>query len=188
LCGQVHPIHIHGYPWRKFRNSEYEKNEEIQIIAIICQIAREREKPYTRRLLPDFLMPGCVIRLDKALEAYRAAVDHLDIEHACSIMLCIDERTARKHLDRIDTAIGQASLRLAGTIALQPELGELPKRTPDSTPLTVLTRLLETESRARLRSGEITPTPGILSLLQKIRWENFLNQPSACVVTKGRPP
>jgi hypothetical protein len=181
-------MHIHGYPWRKFRNSEYEINEEIQIITIICPIARESGKPYTCRLLPDFLMPGCIIRLDKALEAYSATVDHLDIEHACSVMLCIDERTARKHLARIDSAIQQASLRLAGNIALQPELGELPKITPDSTPLTVLTRLLETESRARLRSGEITPTPGILSHIQKIMWEIFLDQPTACVMTNRNPP
>jgi len=188
LCGQVHPIHIHGYPRRKVRNPEFEKNDEIQILVIICPIARKSGKPYTRRLLPDFLMPGCVIRLDKVLEAYRTGIDHLDIGHACSVMLCLEERTARKHLNRINTAIQQANLSLAKTIALQPELGELPKTTPDSTPLTVFTRLFEAESRARLRSGKITPTPGILSLIQKSMWEIFLNHPSACVFSKHHPP
>ena len=188
MCGHVHPLHIHGYPWRKFRNSQYEENEEIRIIIIICPISQKDRKPYSRRLLPDFLMPGCVIRLDNAFEAYRASVDNFDIEHACSIMLCIDERTARKHLERINAAIRQASLRLAETIALHPELGELPKATPDSTPLTVFIRLHGTETWARLRSGEITQTPGVLSIIQKIQWKIFLNQPSACVVTKPRPP
>lgn len=160
----------------------------MQIFTIICPIARKSGKPYTRRLLPDFLMPGCVIRLDNAFKAYRAAVDHPDIEEACLTMLCIDERTARKHLDRIDAAIRQASLELAGIIALQPELGDLPETTPDSTPLTVLTRLHKAESRARLRSGNTKPTPGILSLLQKAKWEIFLNHPTTCAVTKRKPP
>lgn len=151
-------------------------------------IARENKKPYTRRLLPDFLMPGCVIRLDYAFEAYKASVDHFDIEHACSTMLCIDERTARKHLSRLDVAVRQASLRLAGTIAHQPELGDLPISTPDSTPLAVLSRLTEAETWARLRSGEVILTLGILSHIQKIRWEFFLKQPSCCVMPKPLPP
>ena len=151
-------------------------------------IARADKKPYTRRLLPDFLIPGCVIRLDNAYEAYKVSSLHLDIEHACSTMLCIDERTARKHLSRLDAAVRQASLILAGTIAHQPEFGDLPKTTPDITPLAVLANLLEAARLAGLRSGKMTPSQGILFHIQKIRWEFYLKRPSGCVVPKPLPP
>ena len=170
------------------RNSDYEKNEAIQIITIICKTAKQQGKPYTRRLLPDFLMPGCVIRLDKALEAYKLTQHSCDIELACQTMLCIDERTARKHMDCIENAIQQANVKLAETIAQSPEAGDLPDVTPESTPLIILTSLRDALFRARLRSGTSTPVPSILSFLQQIRWQFFSNRPLATVTTKQQPP
>ena len=188
MCGHVHLLRIHAYLWRKVRNSEYEKNDSIQIISIICKIAKANGKPYTRRLLPDFIVPGCVIMLNRVLKAYKAKTAPLNIEDACSTMLCIDTRTARKHLARIENAIRQTNVRLAETIAHQPELGELPCSTPDRTPLDDLERLLETKAMARLRSGDRTPEQGILSHIQKTKWDIFLNQPSTCVQTSPQPP
>ena len=170
------------------RNSDYEKNEAIQIITIICKIAKQQGKPYTHRLLPDFLMPGCVIRLDKAFDAYKLTRHSHDIELACQTMLCIDERTARKHMDCIETTIRQANIKLAETIAQSPEAGDLPDITPESTPLIVLTSLLDALFRVRLRSGTATPVPSILSFIHQIRWHFFSNRPSATVTTKQQPP
>ena len=188
LCGHVHSLRIHANLWRKIRNSEYEVNDEVQIISIICKTAKKNGNPYTRRLLPEFIIPGCVIMLDRAFAAYKMRTVSQNIEDACSTMLCIDTRTAQKHLTRIETAIKLTSLRLAETIARQPELGDLPYSTPDFTLLEVLERLFETKAIASLRSGDRRQTQGILSHIQETKWGIFLNRPSTCVKTKLHPP
>ena len=77
---------------------------------MICKGAKKLGKQYTKRLLPDFLLPHRVIRSDKTLEAQQE--DPGELEKVCSILGCIDFRTARKYLEYGEKAIKKASLAI----------------------------------------------------------------------------
>ncbi len=77
---------------------------------MICKRAKERGKKYTKRLLPDFLLPYRVVRSDKTLEALQKSSHKLD--EVCSILGCIDFRTAREYLEYGKKAVKKASLAI----------------------------------------------------------------------------
>ena len=79
----VHPGRIHGYVERKFRHRQLWENVAIIIPVILCPIARAEKSQYTKRLLPDFLTPYSVIRLDYLLRSeipFRSVVVHENFE------------------------------------------------------------------------------------------------------------
>ena len=117
---------------RKYRDRESGENITIIIPVIICLIARARAKQYTKRLLPNFLTPHSVIRLDHLLEA--ADLPETDRTEAavCDLLGCLDPRTARYQMRRLTTAIQVVSLELARRRAAMPELGELPEISPET--------------------------------------------------------
>ncbi|NQT60057.1 MAG: hypothetical protein HQ557_13825 [Bacteroidetes bacterium] len=77
---------------------------------MICKRAKELGKKYTKRLLPDFLLPYRVVRSDKTLEALQKSSHKLD--EVCSILGCIDFRTAREYLEYGKKAIKKSSLAI----------------------------------------------------------------------------
>lgn len=77
---------------------------------MICKEAKKLKNKYTKRLLPDFLLPYRVIRSDKTLEAQQE--DPGVLEKVCSILGCIDLRTARTYLEYGKKAIKRASLAI----------------------------------------------------------------------------
>lgn len=104
---------IHSYPLRSFRSQDTGENKWIRIIVVICEMARILGKKYTKRLLPDFLLPHGIIRSDKLLEAIEDEPDKTRSRNVCSKLGCIDLRTARKYLNRFKMAVERASLALA---------------------------------------------------------------------------
>ena len=58
---------------RKYREREQQENVAIIIPVILCLVARAQKTQYTKRLLPEFLIPHSVIRLDNLLEAAELA-------------------------------------------------------------------------------------------------------------------
>lgn len=120
LCGEIHPLQIHSYPKRCWRNPVSLKNERIRIITIICEKSKEAGNQYTKRLLPDFLLPGKVIRADLTLKSVEEARDPLNAERASSILGCIDLRTARKYLRYGYLAIKKACVSLAEKLSRFP--------------------------------------------------------------------
>lgn len=78
------------------------------------------------RLLPDFLVPHGVIRSDKVLEAVG------NIEKVCSILGCIDSRTARKYLTRFNEAIERISLSLTERLSHYPKEDLIPSYRPET--------------------------------------------------------
>ena len=54
---------------RNYRDRESRKNTSIVILVIMCLYARDQKEQYTKRLLPEFLIPRSVIRLDYLQEA-----------------------------------------------------------------------------------------------------------------------
>jgi len=82
---------------------------------MICKGAKNLGEKYTKRLLPDFLLPYRVIRSDKILEAQQEAQqeDSEELGKVCSLLGCIDLRTARKYLEYGKKSIKKASLAIA---------------------------------------------------------------------------
>lgn len=145
--------------------------------------------PYTKRLLPDFLIPRCVIRLDHLLEAAADAHPGGGVEKTCRILGCIDTRTARTHLKRFEQAVAAVAVQLAERRAMAPELGELPQTTPQSLPLARLQVLYRTEREAALRAGAGASEPiSLRQMLQALLWKLPGKKPSTCACWPPRAP
>lgn len=123
----MHPLRIHGYPERKFRNPDSGENETIRIVSIRCEVARREGAAFTRRVLPEFLIPHCLIRLDLVEQAAALPVAERTTEQVCTLLGCVDARTARRHLERFVEAVKRASLWPAERRSRTPELGDLPR-------------------------------------------------------------
>lgn len=189
MCGEIHRLYVHGYPHRCCRDRESGENERIDVVAILCPIAQAAGKPYSKRLLPDFLIPRCVIRLDDLVEAAEEVRPGKDVEKTCRILGCIDARTARTHLKRLDHAIATAAVQLVERRAMAPELGELPHTTPQTVPLARLEALCRTESEAALRAGAGTSEPSSLrQILQAVLWKPCGKKPSTYACWSSRAP
>jgi hypothetical protein len=96
VCGTLYPARIHGYVERKYRDRECQHNVTIVIPVILCPLARALTRQYTKRLLPRFMIPHSVIRLDYLLEAADPAKSGGSEEAVCELIGCLDPRTARR--------------------------------------------------------------------------------------------
>ena len=105
MCETVHPGHINGYVDRNYRDRETRENIQIIIPVIFCSWAQEQGKQYTKRLLPEFLIPPSVIRLDYLLEAAEVSAEERTTERVCEILGCIDPRTAGRLLAALNDAV-----------------------------------------------------------------------------------
>jgi hypothetical protein len=189
LCGVVHPGRIHDYVERKYRDREKRENTVIVVPVIVCSIAQDQGKQYTKRLLPDFLIPRSVIRLDYVLEAARLPANEQSMERVCDLLGCIDPRTARSRMRALTEAIGEVSLDLSRERASRPELGEVPHTSPDTSLLERLEGLYEAECSARERAGTSWPLPPSLrQLLQAAMGKHRGEKPSTSVSSPARPP
>lgn len=92
------------------------------------------------RLLPDFLVPYGVIRSDKVLKVVGNSEGNID--KICSILGCIDSRTARKYLTRFNEAIERTSLSLAERLSHHPKDELIPSYQPDTPILTSVYALI----------------------------------------------
>lgn len=134
LCNQIHPLKVHSYPARSYINPEYEERKWIRIIVIICKIAKAQGEVFTKRLLPDFLVPFGVIRSDKVLDVLEK--ESISIEDASFILGCIDYRTVRKYLKNGRQAVRDASIALAERISHFPGISLERSFSPDTLFLT----------------------------------------------------
>ncbi len=143
LCGTTHPLRIHSYPKRYYRDPLTGENVRIRIITIICMTAKNDSKPYTKRLLPDFLLPGRVIRSDKVMEALKSNENSRSMERVCEILGCIDFRTGGKALLCGLQAINKACLYMEERLAsFSVRHTRMPVR-PDTPLLTIFSSLVE---------------------------------------------
>ena len=186
LCGEVHPLEIHSYVARSYRDPESLEDVWIKIPVRSCAAAKTLGRQYTKRLLPDFLIPFARMRLDTVVEAGRGKESGSSLEECCRIIGCTDLRTARMHLARLTEAAKAVALSLAERQAAAVHLYE---HTSDIRPLTPLERLDELwrrEEEARLRSGFENLNPGELRpLLQAALWKSERNVLMSYV---SRPP
>lgn len=174
---------------RKYRDRDTGENIAIVIPVIRCSLAQEQGKQYTKRLLPAFLIPRCVIRLDHVLEAAELPAEEQTAERACEILGCIDPRTARRRVAAVKEAINHVTLEFSHRRASTPELGDVPVSTPDSSAPDVLWLHYLAELSAQERAGSAAPPLASLeSFLQAALWKIAQKKPSSCVSAPGCPP
>jgi hypothetical protein len=168
----VHPLVIHSYVSRSYRDPESQEDVWIIIPVRYCSTAKALGRQYTERLLPNFLIPYARMRLDKVIEASRGKESGSILEECCRILGCIDLRTARMHLRRLDEALKEVALMLAerqaAAVHLHPPTSQL-------RPLTSLERaeeLLALEEEVHLRAGGSSRrSPALRPLLQALLWK-----------------
>lgn len=142
LCNTIHPLIINSYPSRCFRNPETCTNDRIKVIQIYCPKAKDQGKTYTKRLLPDFLVPYGVIRADKVIEATKDE-ENINIEQICQILGCVDFRTARKYFKRFSNTVSVISIALAEKLSEYPKENLIPSFNPELSPLSYTHLLIE---------------------------------------------
>jgi len=188
LCGVVHTGRIHYYVNRKYRDRERRENITIVIPVIICLIARARGMQYTKRLLPDFLTPHSVIRLDHLLEAADLPESERTEDVVCDLLGCLDPRTARHQISRLTDAIRTVSLDLTRRRTAMLELGDLPESTPETPPKVRLLMLFEAELRAGERAGGMYSLPSLRQLLQAAMGKDPGTKPLNYASPLAQPP
>ena len=137
------------------------------MVCVICVIAQAQGLQYTKRILPDFLVPGCVIRLDATIAAVEAGIGTPELlDEGCSLMGCIDERTIKRHVVLATASIQRANLHLRETMAWGPETWESPVLPPDVGALETLRRLLGVFLLGLARRGREERRPTERALVQ----------------------
>jgi hypothetical protein len=134
--------------------------------------------------LPDFLIPRCVVRLDYLIEATRKR----GLEDICRVLGCLDVRTARKHLKRLESAAQATALEIAERGAATPELGAVPTVDPTASSFTRLLSQFERNQQATIRSGDVTATATLRQLIQATLGKPLGNKPSTSASESPRPP
>jgi hypothetical protein len=155
---------------------------------IICREAFSQGMQYTKRLLPEFLTPRSVIRLDYLLEAADLPEGERTENAVCDLLGCIDPRTARHQISRLTNAIKTVSLDLARRRAAMLELGDLPESTPEVPPMERLQMLLDAELRAGERAGAMYSPPPLRQLLQAVLRKDPGKKPLNRASPLAQPP
>lgn len=129
LCGQVHELKIHSYPRRKVRVPETCANATIIIVVIVCATAKEQGEQYSKRILPPFVAPYCVIRRDAVMDYLRRhPTGTMHYRMALSMLGALDKRTIRRHLAEALAFIGTATMQIADLLAQMAFFGTMPPR------------------------------------------------------------
>jgi len=91
--------------WRTVRSPELGQNTEVTIVSIICGRAKEAGKPYSKRILPPFVIPYCQIGREGVM-AYlgRFPDGRIVYRFGNELLGARDIRTIRRHI-----AMGLAS-------------------------------------------------------------------------------
>lgn len=153
LCGQLHPLKVHSYVDRNVRVPETCSNDTILIIVILCATAKAEDRQYTKRILPPFVVPFCVIRRDQVLEYLKAHPQgELHYRHALETLGALDKRTIRRHLAEAGRLLEEAMRETAVVLAENPFWATLPERPVGQRELEYLEAAAAEVHRARRRA------------------------------------
>lgn len=127
MCGEIHPLQVHCYPERKIRDPKQGTNQIILIVSILCERAKQLGKQYTKRMLPEFVIPECNIRHDRVLAVVAGQqAERIDISLAGEILGTVCERTIRRHVRAIEGMITEAMKEAAELLATLLSFGVVP--------------------------------------------------------------
>jgi len=158
----------------------------IKVPVRYCRRAKALGRQYTRRLLPGFLIPFARMRLDNVIDAGRERERGNTVEECCRIIGCIDLRTARVHLKRLEEAAKIVARTLAENQAASIHLHQSDYSLSPLTTLGRLEKLLDRKKEGQLRSGDgLCRPPGLRSLLQAELWKKKQKVPTSYA---SRPP
>jgi hypothetical protein len=158
----------------------------IEVPVRYCSRAKALGRQCTKRLLPNFLIPFARMRLDNVIEAGRERAGGSTVEECCRIMGCIDLRTARMHLKRLEEAVKTVALTLAESQAASVHLHKTDDPLRPLSPLGRLEKLLDRQKEGQLRAGNSRCRPPALqSLLQAELWKKKRKSLTSYV---SRPP
>ena len=165
LCGEIHVLRVHALLWRKIRSPEEGSNTDIIIIAIICRMAKQLGKQYTKRILPPFVIPYCVICREAVLEYLcRFSDGTLHSEIASKMFGTVDIPTMRRHLHVVLTEIQTAALLIIRFFAEIPSLAKVPEGKGNEPEWQYLGKTAEEMSRAsvKVRPGTAVMLPPLV--------------------------
>jgi len=132
LCNTIHLMSIHSHPDLKYRDPETGPNCRMSVVCVSYAVTFARGRQYTKRRFPDFLVCGCIIRLDATFVAIEAGTGTTAlIEAACVLMGCVDDRTVKRHVALASATVRLVNLRKREIIAENPETAAKPDITPD---------------------------------------------------------
>lgn len=110
------------------------------VATIICGASRGTGRQYTKRILPEHLIPrspfwseGLVKLLERGRDGYPGFTDA-----ACDALGCLDPRTARKHIRFVRAACEAKLPVLAEVLAFASGPSEGPAFAPDTNPFVIL--------------------------------------------------
>ena len=127
LCGVLHPVRIHSYCPRLVRCADG-LNRQIVIVSIFCETAKQAGRPYTKRILPSFVIPECNIRLDLVVQLMEAAgTDAVSYDQAYVLVGSACERTIDRHLYWARRLIAATVLEAIELLATLAPFGVLPE-------------------------------------------------------------
>lgn len=177
---------IHSCVARSYRDPESMEDVWIEVPVCSCSRAKALGRQWTKRFLPDFLIPFARMRLDKVIEAGRERAGGSTVEECCRIIGCIDLRTARMHLKRLEETAKTEALTLAESQAAAVHLYETDSPLRPLAPLERLEKLLDRQKEGQLRVGNSRCRPPALqSLLQAELWKKKRKSLTSYV---SRPP
>lgn len=149
LCGTAHAVQIHAYCKRLVRCPDG-RNHEFLIVVIICEWARRAGTPYTKRILPPFVIPECNIRLDLVLRLREQhPTDRSARDNACALIGSACERTIARHLQGAEDNIAATLLAVNELVAELTPFGALPAVHVGEAGLTQLRRSVAALEAAR---------------------------------------
>jgi len=164
LCGEHHELVFHSYPWRWSVGNDGERNH-IRVVTILCTASRTAGRPYTKRILPEHLIPRSPFWSDHLVKLLGEKQNNASAlaDAACEALGCIDPRTARKHLRHVRAACDAKLPVLAGFLAVAPDQTEGPTFPPGTNIFVILSLLwkkfldVERELSGSLSAASLVP-------------------------------
>ena len=189
LCGGYHELEFHSFPLR-WSSAADGVRQRIRVVTILCHVARGIGCQYTRRMLPEHLIPRSPLRsekLVKLLEDEREQ-DPGFTDMACEALGCIDPRTARKHISGLRAAVDAKLPILAELLVSTPAPIDSAAFPPGTKPFVILIHLWDRFLKA---AQELSGSLAAASL-EKLLWlgpgfESFRHFNRSCIPIPGLP-
>ena len=161
MCGTAHAVQIHAYLRRLVRCADG-VNHRIAIVSIICERAKQAGSQYTKRILPEFVIPECNIRLDLVVQLMEQLADdddEVDYDQAYALVGSACERTIDRHLDWARRLMAATVLEAIEVLATLAPFGVLPEVPLGVAALAQLHLTLATLDAARRSAHGATAKP-----------------------------
>ncbi len=121
---------------------------QINVVTILCRALIGTGRQWTKRILPEHLIPRSPLWSEKLVELLEGQqdADRGLADVACAALGCVDPRTARKHIRALRAAAAAKLPALAELGAAAPGTGGGPDFLPGTNPFVILRLLWDNSS------------------------------------------